>query len=125
MKRPRLILIMISAVLCLGLAGGYFIYIRAKGSSAMAGVPESAANVASVLTGPHIVFRSSALGAHYGQMAAVPLDDPAGARASFGLTCERTYATKTAGVCLFAKRGLVQTYGITMLDAQLRPSDAR
>ncbi len=124
MKRPRLILIIISAVLCLGLAGGYFIYIRAKGSSAMAGVPESAANVASVLTGPHIVFRSSALGAHYGQMAAVPLDDPAGARASFGLTCERTYATKTAGVCLFAKRGLVQTYGITMLDAQLRPSDA-
>jgi hypothetical protein len=111
-------------VLCLGLAGGYFIYVRAKGSSAMAGVPESAADAASVLTGPHIVFRSSALGAHYGQLAAVPLDDPAGARASLALTCERTYATKTAGVCLFAKRGVVQTYGITMLDAHLRPAEA-
>jgi hypothetical protein len=123
MKRARLIVIMISAVVCLGLAGAYFIYIRAKGSSAVAGVPESAANVASVLTEPHIVFRSSALGAHYGQLAAVPLEDPAGVRASFGLTCERTYATETAGVCLFAKRGVVQTYGITMLDAQLRPTD--
>ena len=78
--------------------------------------------MASVLAGPHIVFRSSALGAHYGQLAAVPLGDPAGARASLGLTCERTYATKTAGACLFAKRGVVQTYGITMLDAQLRPT---
>ena len=45
MKRARLILIMISAVLCLGLAGGYFIYMRAQGSSAMTGSPESAANV--------------------------------------------------------------------------------
>jgi hypothetical protein len=123
MKRARWIVILISAVVCMGLASGYFIYLRAKGSSAIAGVPESAANVASVLTRPHIVFRSTALGAHYGQLAAVPLDDPAGGRASFGLTCERTYATKTAGVCLFAKRGVVQTYGITMLDAQLRPTD--
>jgi hypothetical protein len=122
MNRARLIMITISAVLCLGLAGGYFIYVRAQGSSTINGSPESAANAASVLAGPHIVFRSSALGAHYGQLAAVPLDDPAGSRASLGLTCERTYATKTAGVCLFAKRGLVQTYGITMLDAQLRPA---
>jgi hypothetical protein len=122
-SRARLIVILISALVCLGLAGGYFIYLRAKGTSAMARVPESPANVASVLNGPRIVFRSSALGAHYGQLAAVTLDDPAGARASFGLTCERTYATKTAGVCLFAKRGVVQTYGITMLDAQLRPTD--
>jgi hypothetical protein len=121
MKRARLIMLMISAVLCLGLAGGYFIYVRAQGSSTMTGVPESDANPASVLAGQHIVFRSSALGAHYGQLAAVPLDHPEGSRASLGMTCERTYATRTAGVCLFAKRGVVQTYGITMLDAQLRP----
>jgi hypothetical protein len=121
MKRTRSILIMISSVLCLGFAGGYFIYVRAQGSAAMTASPESATNVASVLAGPHIVLRSSALGAHYGQLAAVHLGDPAGARASLGLTCERTYATKTAGACLFAKRGVVQTYGITTLDAQLRP----
>jgi hypothetical protein len=121
MKRVRVILIMVSAVLCLGFAGGYFIYVRAQGSSAMTALPESATNVASVLAGPHIVFRTSALGAHYGQLAAVPLGDPTGARASFELTCERVYATKTAGACLFAKRGVVQTYGITTLDAQLRP----
>jgi hypothetical protein len=120
MKRGRLILIMTSAVLCLGLAAGYFLYVRAQGSAAMTASPESATNLASVLAGPHIVFRSSALGAQYGQLAAVPLGDPADARASLGLTCERTYATRTAGVCLFAKRGVVQTYGITTLDAQLR-----
>jgi hypothetical protein len=124
MNRAKLIMIMISAVLCLGLAADYFIYVRAQGSSAVTGMPDSAANQTNVLAGPHIVFRSSALGAHYGQLAAVPLEDPAGARSSFGLTCERTYATKTAGVCLFAKRGVVQTYGITMLDAQLRPADS-
>ena len=122
MKRARWIVIMVSAVLCLGLAGGYFVYVRAQGSSTMTGSPESVANPASVLAGPHVVFRSSALGAHYGQLAAVPLDNPGGARASLGLTCERTYATRTAGVCLFAKRGVVQTYGITMLDSQLRPA---
>ena len=122
MKRARLIVIMISAVLCLGLAGGYFIYVRAQGSSTLIASPESVANSASVLAGPHVVFRSTALGAHYGQLAAVALDDPDGARASLGLNCERTYATRTAGVCLFAKRGVVQTYGITMLDGQLRPA---
>jgi hypothetical protein len=122
MKRTRLIVIMISAVLCLGFAGGYFIYVRAHGSSALMASPESVTSVASVFAGPHIVFRSSSLGAHYGQLAAVPLGDPSGARANLGLTCERIYATKTAGACLFAKRGVVQTYGITTLDAQLRPT---
>jgi hypothetical protein len=122
MKRARWIVILVSAALCLGLAGGYFIYVRALGSSTMTGSPESVANPASVLAEPHVVFRSSALGAHYGQLAAVPLDNPGSARASLGLICERTYATRTAGVCLFAKRGVVQTYGITMLDSQLRPT---
>jgi hypothetical protein len=115
-------MIMLSAVLCLGLAGGYFIYVRAQGSSMLSASSESVANLAIVLAGPHVVFRSTALGPHYAQLAAVPLDDPAGARASLGLTCERTYATRNAGVCLFAKRGVVQTYGITMLDGQLQPA---
>jgi hypothetical protein len=128
MKRVRMILIMVSAVLCLGLAGGYFIYVRAQSSSAMSASPQmsappqSATNVSNMLAGPHIVFRSSALGAKYGELAAVPLGDPAGARANLGLTCERIYATSTAGACLFAKRGVLQTYGITTLDAQLRPT---
>jgi hypothetical protein len=113
---------MISAVLCLGAAGGYFVYVRAQGSSAVIGLPEAVTNAASVLAEPHVVFRSSALGAHYGQLAAVPLADPAGARANLGVTCERTYATKAAGVCLFVKRGVVLTYGITMLDGQLQPA---
>ena len=113
---------MVSAVLCLGLASGYFVYVRAQGAHGDAGLPASAPDPAAVLAGPHVVFRSSALGAHYGQLAAVPLDNPGGARASLGLTCERMYATRTAGVCLFAKRGVVQTYGVTMLDSQLRPA---
>ena len=62
MKRSRWIVIMVSAVLCLGLAGGYFIYVRAQGSSAMMASPESVANPASVRAEPHVVFRNSALG---------------------------------------------------------------
>jgi hypothetical protein len=122
MKRARLIMILVSAVLCLGLAGGYFVYVRAQAGSTVTGLPGSVANPAGVLAGPHVVFRNSALDAHYGQLTAVPLDDPAGARAILGLNCERTYATRTAGVCLFAKRGVVQTYGITMLDGELEPA---
>lgn len=123
MSRAKLIMTVASAVLCLGVAGGYFVYMRAQGSSAVTGSPASTADPASVLAGPHVVFRSSALGTHYGQLAAVPLNDPAGPRAILGMNCERTYATRTAGVCLFAKRGVVQTYGITiLLDAQLRPA---
>ena len=38
MTRARLIVIMVSAVLCLGVAGGYFIYVRAQGSSTLIGV---------------------------------------------------------------------------------------
>jgi hypothetical protein len=106
MKRGRSIGIVISAVLCLGLAGGYYIYVRAQGRATATELPASVANPATVLAGPHVVLRSSALGAHYGQLAAVPLDNPAGARASLGLNWERTYATRTAGVCLFAKRGV-------------------
>jgi hypothetical protein len=123
MNHAKLIMTVASAVLCLGVAGGYFVYMRAQGSSAVTGSPGLAADPASVLAGPYVVFRSSAPGTHYGQLAAVPLDDPAGARAILGMNCERTYATRTAGVCLFAKRGVVQTYGITIqLDAQLRPA---
>ena len=43
MKRARWIVIMVSAVLCLGLAGGYFVYVRAQGSSTVTGSPGSVA----------------------------------------------------------------------------------
>jgi hypothetical protein len=121
-RHAKLIMIVVSTMLCLGLAGGYFIYARAQGSSAMTASPASVADPAAVLAGPHVVFRSTALGTYYGQLTAATLDDPAGARANLGLNCERTYATKSAGVCLFAKRGIVQSYGISTLDGQLKPA---
>ena len=93
MKRARWIVIMVSAALCLGLAGGYFIYVRAQGSSTMTGSPEIGGHTRPACSpSPMSCSESSALGAHYGQLAAVPLDNPGGARASLGLTCERTYA---------------------------------
>jgi hypothetical protein len=36
--------------------------------------------------------------------------------------CERVYATATAGVCLTADRGVLTSYGITELDANLAPT---
>jgi hypothetical protein len=68
-----------------------------------------AIDAAKVLAGSHVVFRSNALGTHHGQLAAVRLDDPAGPRAILSMNCERTYATRTAGVYLFAKRGVAQS----------------
>jgi hypothetical protein len=73
-----------------------------------------------VLAQPHIAFRSTALGPDYGRLSVVPLSQPAGGRAVLDASCERVYATARGGVCITAKRGVVQTYAVATLDASLQ-----
>lgn len=120
MTRGRLLAIVITGIVCLGLAAGYFIWVRSATRAEIASVVGPAtADPAQVLAAPHVVFRNSVLGSDYGRLSAVPLADPGGPRAVFEISCERAYATTGSGVCVTAKRGVVQTYGVAMLGPQL------
>ncbi|HEY5785748.1 MAG TPA: hypothetical protein VIT65_13310, partial [Microlunatus sp.] len=123
--RGKVVAIVVTGVVCLGLAIGYFVYVRSTTDARIAGADGPAtADRADVLAAPHVVFRNSALGTDYGRLAAVKLDDAAGARAIFDISCERSYATADAGVCVTAKRGVVQTYGVSTLGPELQQVSA-
>ncbi len=123
MTRGKLAVIAVAAVVVLGLAAVYLVRARSLATAELDGSGPSTGgtlDAGQVLASPHVVFRDSELGANYGRLAAVPLTDPEGPRALFPLTCERSYAVASAAVCITAKRGVVQTFGISMLDADLQ-----
>ena len=125
MTRGKVAAILVTGVVCLGLAIGYFVYVRSTTDARIAGADGPAtADRSDVLAAPHVVFRNSALGTDYGRLAAVKLDDTAGARAIFDISCERSYATADAGVCVTAKRGVVQTYGVSTLGPEMQQVSA-
>jgi hypothetical protein len=81
-----------------------------------------APSLSDVLAKPHLVFRSTAQGATYGKVAAVPLADPDSRPAITDTDCDRVYAIRGEGICLFADRGLLTTYSARLLDATLSPT---
>ena len=76
-------------------AAGYVWKSRQDQVRTAAGEPAVAAggDLSTLRAAPHLVFRSTALGEGYGQVAVVPLTAPGGPRAFTGVTCERVYAT--------------------------------
>lgn len=78
-------------------------------------------DLAAVSSGPHLVFRSTALGDGYGHVAVVPLAAPDGPRAVTPASCERVYATAQRALCLSADRGLVTTYRAQVLGPEWTP----
>ena len=68
-----------------------------------------------MLAVPHLIFRSTALGADYGHVAIAPLSDPDGPRAFTPASCDRVYARDNVGLCLVASRGVVTTYQAQVL----------
>ncbi len=78
-------------------------------------------SLATIRSGPHIVFRSTALGPTYGKVAMVSTADPGGDRGVTSADCERVYATRQRLLCLAADRGIAVSYSATVLDAALRP----
>jgi len=111
------------SVLSLAAAGLYLYRASMRWS---AGPEPTAASVhtdlATVLAGPHIVFRSSKLGPDYGRLAVAPSSDPDGPRIVADLDCERVYATAVSGACVAAQRGIVPSYRLILLDDRLRPT---
>jgi hypothetical protein len=123
-ERNRIVLLATVCVLAIFGATVYFFQTRQTARAQQAGPPTAAqaGDPTALLAGAHVVFRSTALGSGYGQIGVVALADPAGPRAILPTSCERVYATATDAVCVTATRGLVASYGVSMLNAALQPT---
>jgi hypothetical protein len=125
MTRARLVALGGIVAVCFALVVVYVLQVRHAGDVSAAAAPTVATvPMATVLAGPHLVFRNAALGSGYGRLAAVTLGDPGGARALGDLSCERVYATADAGVCVTASGGMAPTYAVSSLGPDLAPTSS-
>lgn len=67
--------------------------------------------------GQLLVFRDTSPGAHYGEVASVPLADPSAKRTDTGLLCDRVYATHENLMCLHTDTGTHTSFQATLYDA--------
>jgi hypothetical protein len=119
--RTRAAVLSAICVIALGAALAYLVVARKNQSN----VEQHAASfaqvsLATIESHPRIVFRNTALGASYGTVAMVSLDNPAGPRAITTTACDRVYATPKNALCLSSDRGFVTTYGAHVLDNNMR-----
>ena len=116
--RIRLLVIALVAAALVAGTGAFIVRSRAHQDKVVASAPTpSTVAVATVERGPRIVFRNSALGPAFGQVAMVPLESPSGARALTGRQCDRVFATADRTLCLGSDRGLVTTYSASVYTA--------
>ena len=80
----------------------------------------TAADIAGVLSRPHILFRETGSGPGFGRLAVAPLDNP-GARLMTAASCQRLSFAAGRGLCLHVDRGLLHTYSAVLLSDQLEP----
>jgi hypothetical protein len=86
-----------------------------------AGEPEAAATVAApalarLPAGPHLAFRTTALGPGYGRMSLASLAQPDGPAQQAELVCDRLHLNAGRGICLSADRGVLTTYNAYLFD---------
>lgn len=102
--------------------GGYAIAAwRANRAAVESAPPVASAALDSVLGGPHLVFRSTLPGNEYGLVAAVPLDDPAGARAFTDVACDRVDVAGPVVSCLRTIAGIATRWEAEVLDTDWQP----
>jgi len=83
----------------------------------------TAAEIAAVLSRPHILFRNTAPGPNFGRLAIAPLDN-VGGRLTTSASCQRVSFASGHGLCLHVERGLLNTYSAVLLDDRLHPGAA-
>jgi WD40-like Beta Propeller Repeat len=109
--RLRITVLVVIVVVALGGAAAYLLSSRASQKAAINNAsPVAQTSLGAVENGPRIVFRSTALGNSYGDVAMVSLNDPQGPRAFTKTSCDRVYATTSKMVCLASSPGVVTTY---------------
>lgn len=112
----RTLLLVIAAVLAAGALGyGVTAFVLSNNRSQAPSAVETVSSTAPP-TGPRVVFRNTASGQGYGQIAIVPLDDPEGARTVVPVACDRVDATRNEASCLRTERGVVTTFSATLYD---------
>ncbi|MEU3454310.1 hypothetical protein ABZ671_12010 [Micromonospora sp. NPDC006766] len=112
-------LVVMAAIVLVTVVAAVAYVVRAHDQRAGAnrGAGPARTDLASVVVVPHLVFRNTALGDGYGQVAVVPLSAPGGPRALTPASCDRVYATGGQALCLAANRGLTTTFTARMLGA--------
>ncbi|NMO57801.1 hypothetical protein HH310_42395 [Actinoplanes sp. TBRC 11911] len=111
--RARLAILAGVVAVVLVATGAYVLRVQHRQANA---APVAArADLSTVLAAPHLVFRNTAIGSELGKVAVVPLSAPSGPRAFTGASCERIYATGSHEICLYARRGLSNTYKAQLL----------
>ena len=123
--RARL-LVFVAVVVALVAAAG--VYVLTQGREVRAqreAEPEAVrAPVAEAVDGPRIVFRHTGIDNQVGVVAMVPLEDPGGARAFTGVSCDRVAARPDGASCLTIDRWVVTTYEAHSYDADWQEVDA-
>lgn len=112
----RIVLALIGALVLATVAIGYGAFAAARQPTPVA------ATGALSLTGPRIMFRSTAPDSK-GQVAFVAKDNPGGPRSVSALTCLRVYAAGGTGTCL-RQDGALATFQIAILDKNLNVQKA-
>lgn len=119
---PRLAFVVITFLVCTMLAA-YIVY-AALNRQQRREFAEQALAVATncmpeIQAESYVAFRNTALGAGYGCLSFVPLDEPGQARTITQLPCDRVYVTPDRGFALQAARGVFTTFKAVGFDRDL------
>jgi hypothetical protein len=115
----RRAIVLVAAAVIIVLVGAYGITELVGYRARLDGPSEVAtaqADPAQTAQGATVLFRNTAAGEGYGQVATVPMDDPAGTRTLLPVPCDRVDATGTASLCLTVDRGVLTTFTATLYD---------
>ena len=93
----------------------------AQGTGSTATAMASDQQISELRRRPHLLFRNTALGPSYGNLAVVGLDAPGGTRYATNLPCERVYVSSGSGLCLQASRDVFTTYQALSFDSAFKP----
>ncbi|NPC40879.1 hypothetical protein [Nocardioides sp. zg-1230] len=113
------VLAFVTVVVAIAVAAtSYVVVERREVRAERAAEPEAEQTpIAELTDGPRIVFRHTGLDSKYGVVAVVPLDDPGGARAFTGVTCDRVAARAEGASCLLNDTSVAASFEGFELDA--------
>lgn len=120
------VLAFVGIVVVLVAAAGVYVLVQGREVRSERGAEPEAVQtpVTDVVDGPRIVFRHTGIDNELGVVAMVPLDDPGGARAFTGVSCDRVAARPDGASCLTIDRGVVTTYASHSYDADWQEVDS-
>jgi hypothetical protein len=119
--RVRVAAFVALVVICIAVGTAVLLYARSDNPTAgpptEATLPAGQAALDDVMAQPHVAFRNTSLGANYGKVEVVPLNDVSGPRAVTSLSCDRVAIARGAGLCLVSHQGIPTTYEAQGFDA--------